>query len=89
MLDYQKYGATFSPTEMLAMPQPKGVNSEALSIGLLQRAFELLGASRLAVDAQTDASQPESLKAFQEFQQVLLMAYNEGRRSEMETHSVS
>jgi hypothetical protein len=88
MIDYQKCGAVFSPAEMLAMPQPPGVDSEALSIGLVQKSFELLGASRLTVDAHPDLSQPESQKAAQEFQRALLMAYNEGRRSMLDVHSL-
>lgn len=71
------------------MPQPKGVDAQALSIELVQKAFDLLGESRLAVDAQLDVGKPDSLKAYKDFQQVLLMAYNEGRRSAMETHSLS
>lgn len=88
MKDYQRFGETLTPAEMLAMPQPPGVDPQAKAFELASKAFELNGSPELSVDAKLDGAPPESLWAFQDFQNALLMAYNEGRRSMMEQHTL-
>lgn len=87
--EYLRDEETLTPAQVLAMPQPKGVDPQSVAFDLATKAFELIGSPVLTVTAQLDIARPESVWAFQDFQNALLMAYNEGRRSALPSNSLT
>lgn len=53
----------------------------ALTMGLAERAFRLIGRSRLDVSAVLSVNDPEGLRAFGQLESILLMAYQAGAAS--------
>lgn len=59
--------------------------ASTIGLYLATKALEINGSDTFQVSANLTTSSPESLQAFDLFQAMLLMAYCEGQRSEMDT----
>lgn len=55
--------------------------TNVIAVHLAQKALEMHGADKFSVCANLDVSKPESLQAYETFQNMLLMAYYEGQHS--------